>query len=470
MKNAILKSYKHTVTASIFGYITQAIIVNFAPLLFLTFQSDFNISLSEIALLSTVNFVVQLLVDLISAKFIDKIGYRISIVAAHLFAAAGLVGLSFFPRVFDNHFAGLLTATVIYAIGGGIIEVLVSPIIEACPTKRKSAMMSLLHSFYCWGLVFVIGVSTVFFVTAGIENWSTLALIWAAVPLLNAIYFCFVPIYKLDGGKESFSMKKLFSIKVFWILLLLMLCAGAAEQAVGQWASAFAESGLNVSKTMGDLLGPCLFAVMMGLSRIFYARFSEKINLQKFITVSCILCFLSYLLMVFSPVPVLSLIACGMVGLSVGILWPGIFSVAAKDFPKGGTAMFALLALAGDAGCAFGPYLVGAVSGAANETLKWGILAAAIFPILLIAGIFVYKLFIKKSDLALASPANMGVLSQPTDTNTNTDAESVDAKEVVDNHLDTRTDTQAATDTKAEKTQPSSPSHNDNIPDGWRID
>lgn len=386
-----MKNYKHTIFASYIGYITQAIVNNFVPLLFLTLQHTYQISLSKITLLVTINFGVQLIVDSLAAHFIDKIGYKVSIVSAHLFAAAGLAGLGVFPELFSDSYIGLVAAIVLYAIGGGLIEVLISPIVEACPTDKKSAAMSLLHSFYCWGHVFVVIGSTLFFSVFGIENWKVLALIWAAIPFLNAFYFARVPIATLNEEGNSMSMRQLFSMKLFWVFAILMICAGASEQAMSQWSSAFAESSLKISKTLGDLIGPCLFAILMGTSRIFYSKFSEKINLQKFMIGSGALCIISYLLAALSPYPMLALIGCGLCGLSVGVLWPGAFSLAAAECPRGGTAMFAILALAGDLGCSAGPTVVGMVSNTMNGSIKSGLLAAIIFPALLIVGLILCR-------------------------------------------------------------------------------
>ena len=373
------------------GYITQAIVNNFAPLLFVTFQKSFDISLEKIGYLVTVNFCIQLFVDFIAAKFVDKIGYRISIVAAHLFAGTGLILMGVLPFAFADPYMGLICAIVFYSIGGGLIEVLISPIVEACPTDKKSAAMSLLHSFYCWGHVAVILLTTLFFVTAGIENWRILSALWAVIPLANAVYFCFVPINTLVDCEKSAPIKELFKSKLFWILILLMICSGASEQGMSQWSSAFAETGLKVSKTLGDLLGPCMFAVMMGVSRVFYAAFSGRLKLMKFISVSCVFCVIGYLVSALSPVPALALVGCGICGLSVGILWPGVFSLAAERAPTGGTAMFAFLALAGDLGCSSGPTLVGIVSSAFNDNLRAGFLAAIAFPVALIIGIMMLK-------------------------------------------------------------------------------
>lgn len=390
-RTGIRENYNHTLNACYLGYITQAIVNNFAPLLFLTFQSQYQISLEKIALLVSFNFGVQLVVDLLAARYVDRIGYRTSVVAAHIFGAAGLIGLSVFPAILHNAYAGLLLAVFCYAIGGGLIEVLVSPIVEACPTERKEAAMSLLHSFYCWGHVGVIVISTVFFVVFGIENWGVLAMIWAILPAANAVYFSIVPLQVAEESADGMPVRNLLCRGIFWVLVLLMICAGASEQGMSQWASAFAESGLHVDKTVGDLAGPCLFAFLMGTSRLLYSRMSEKIHLKRAMAGSGVLCILGYLFAACSPWPLLSLFGCALCGFSVGVFWPGTFSIAAASCPKGGTAMFALLALAGDLGCSAGPGMVGIVSEILGANLKTGILGAVLFPVLLLAGLRLLK-------------------------------------------------------------------------------
>lgn len=384
--------YKRTLTACFIGYIVQAIVNNFAPLLFLTFQSTYGIPLSRITLLVTVNFGLQLLIDLLSAGFIDKIGYRASVVLAHIFSAAGLILMTVLPGLLPDAFVGLLISVLVYALGGGLLEVLVSPIVEACPTDNKEKAMSLLHSFYCWGHVGVVLLSTLFFAVFGIENWKILALLWALVPLFNLILFATAPICTLnEDGEKGMSLSGLLTSKIFWILMLLMVCSGACEQAVNQWASTFAEKGLGISKTAGDLAGPMMFALLMGTSRLLYGKWGEKMNLQKCMAYSGVLCAVSYLLISLSPSPVLSLIGCGICGFSVGILWPGTFSMAAKQLRSGGTVLFALLALAGDLGCTGGPTYVGLISGAFGDDLKAGILAALIFPAFLLLGLLLCR-------------------------------------------------------------------------------
>ncbi len=385
--NKIRSSYEHTIYASYIGYITQAIVNNFAPLLFLTFALDYNLSLDKITLITTINFAVQLLVDLVATKVVDRIGYRKCVVTAHICAVIGLIGMAVFPTLLGNAYAGILTAVVFYAIGGGIIEVLISPIVEACPTKKKEAAMSLLHSFYCWGHVGVVILSTLFFGVFGIANWEIMACIWAIVPLFNVFYFCFVPIYHISEGHEKMSLRNLLCQKVFWLLMIVMVCAGASEQAMSQWASAFAESALQVSKTVGDLAGPCTFAVFMGMSRALYGKYSDRIPLKKMMIGSAVLCIVCYLVAVLAPNPVLGLLGCAVCGFSVGIFWPGTFSIAAWNLPGGGTAMYALMALAGDVGCSSGPTVVGMVANAKGGDLKIGILFAILFPVLILIGI-----------------------------------------------------------------------------------
>lgn len=384
--------YQNTMYACFVGYIVQAIVNNFVPLLFLTFESSYGIPLSQITMLITFNFGIQLLVDLLSAKFVDKIGYRVSIVMAHIFAALGLAGLVVLPDLLPNAFAGLLIAVVIYAIGGGLIEVLISPIMESCPSENKEKAMSLLHSFYCWGHVGVVLLSTLFFWFFGIADWKILALLWVIIPVCNGILFCKVPIAPLiEEGETGMSLRELCKNRIFWILMLMMMCAGASEQAVSQWASTFAEQGLGVSKTIGDLAGPMSFAILMGSARAFYGKFGDRIDLDKFMQASSLLCIVSYLCISLSPSPLFSLIGCSLCGLSVGIMWPGTFSKASAALRNGGTAMFALLALAGDVGCSGGPTLVGFATGLASDDLKKGILAGILFPILLIVGIVSLK-------------------------------------------------------------------------------
>lgn len=387
MKN----KYQKTLLACYLGFITQAIAANFAPLLFLTFHRTYQISLGRIAFISTAFFFTQLLVDLFCAKYVDKIGYRKSVVASEIFSAAGLIGLAFLPNLLPDPYIGILISVIIYAMGSGLIEVLVSPIVEACPFDNKESVMSLLHSFYCWGSVGVILLSTIYFAIFGIENWRILACIWALIPLYNTFNFISCPIESLTEEGEGLSIRQLCHIPIFWIALVLMVCAGASEISMAQWASAYVESALGISKSIGDIIGPCLFAVMMGISRSFYGKYGEKLDLMKFMIGSGALCLVCYLLSALAPLPFLNLVGCAVCGFSVGIMWPGTISIASKKIPLGGTAMFALLAMAGDLGGSVGPGIVGFVTQTANDNLKVGMLAGCVFPTVLVLSVLLLK-------------------------------------------------------------------------------
>ena len=366
------KNYQKTMYACFIGYIVQAVVNNFVPLLFVVFQDSYHIPLSQITALITINFLIQLGVDLLSAGVVDKLGYRTCVLLAHGCAAAGLVLLAFLPDLLPNPFAGILIAVGIYAVGGGLIEVLISPILEACPTKNKEKAMSLLHSFYCWGHVGVVLISTVFFRLAGVGNWRILTVLWALIPVGNLVLFAGAPIYSLhEEGETGLTLRELFTKKIFWILMLMMLCAGASEQAVSQWASIFAEKGLGVSKTVGDLAGPMAFAALMGTSRLIYGKYGDRLNLNRFMTLSCFLCIAAYGCISLIPNAAVGLAGCAVCGFSVGILWPGTFSKASAAVKGGGTAMFALLALAGDLGCSGGPALAGASAAITSAWAFW---------------------------------------------------------------------------------------------------
>lgn len=383
MKSKI--NYSNTIRACFVGYIVQAVVNNYLPLLLLTFNKFYHITLAELTLLVSINFIVQLITDSLSVLFIDKIGYRLSMIIAHILAMIGLVLLAISPNIVDDSFPIMLFSVVIYAIGGGLLEVLVSPIVEACPTERKELVMSTLHSFYCWGQVGVVFFSTIYFKIFGVENWVFLTLIWAILPLANAIAFMKVPIMPLiPEGEEQKKAKELITSKEFFQMIVLMICAGASEQSVSQWASTFAEASLGISKTIGDLAGPMFFALCMGISRFFYGKYGTKIKLEKFMLFSIVMCIFSYCMISFTHYAPLGLLGCGLCGLSVGILWPGTFSLASSKIRNGGTLMYALLALAGDLGCMAGPMLVGSITNNVGGDIKRGIAVATIFPIIML--------------------------------------------------------------------------------------
>ena len=385
------KKYRKTLAACYLAFITQAITANFAPLLFLKFHADYGISLGQIALIPTAFFLTQLLIDVFCARFVDAIGYRPCVVISEIACGLGLAGLAFIPDLFSDPFAGILVCVVVYAVGSGLIEVLASPIVEACPSEHKDAVMSLLHSFYCWGSVGVILLSTVFFALFGTGSWKILACIWALVPLYNTWNFATCPIERLTEKGRGMTIGELFRTPLFWLAVVLMVCAGASELSMAQWASAYAEAALGFSKTVGDLAGPCLFAVTMGVSRVFYGKFGAKMNLIRFMIGSGILCLCCYLLASLSASPILGLAGCIFCGCSVGIMWPGTISITSPRLPKGGTALFALLAMAGDLGGAFGPSLVGTVTQQAGDNLRSGMLVGSIFPLVLIAALVLLR-------------------------------------------------------------------------------
>ncbi len=385
------KNYKKTLAASYLGFITQAIAANFTPLLFLKFHNDYGIPLGKIALISTVFFLTQLIVDVLCAQFVDRIGYRKCVVASELCSAAGLIGLAFLPELFHNPFTGIIISVTIYAVGSGLIEVLVSPIVEACPFEHKEAVMSLLHSFYCWGSVGVVLLSTLFFAVFGIDSWKWLACIWALIPLYNIYNFATCPIEHLVEDGKGMGIGGLFRVPLFWTAVILMVCAGASELSMAQWASAYAESAIGLSKTAGDLAGPCMFAVTMGISRVIYGKYGDRMNLMSFMLCSGGLCLVCYLMASVSANPMIGLIGCILCGFSVGIMWPGTISISSRKLPAGGTAMFAMLAMAGDFGGAFGPSLVGNITQIANDNLQKGMLAGCIFPVVLIISLLIMK-------------------------------------------------------------------------------
>lgn len=383
------KNYKQTLIACYLGFVTQAISANFTPLLFLTFKNAYGVGLEKIALIPLVFYLTQLLIDLAAAKFVDKIGYRTCVVSSQVLSAVGLVLMAILPELLPIPFAGILIAVVLYAMGSGLIEVLVSPIVEACPFENKDGVMSLLHSFYCWGAVGVILGSTLFFSVFGVANWKILTLIFALVPLYNAFNFIFCPIERLVEDGKSMRTSQLLRLPLFWLLILLMICAGASEASMAQWASAFTESAMGVSKTVGDLAGPCLFAVFMGISRILYGKMSEKLDLTKTMLACGVLCVICYLTASLASVPIIGLAGCALCGVSVGIMWPGTISISSQKCPRGGTAMFAFLALAGDLGATVSPAMVGGVSNMVGGNLKTGLFAATAFPLILILGLVV---------------------------------------------------------------------------------
>lgn len=379
--------FKHTFISCYIGVFVQSIVCGFTPLLFITFNREFGIPLSQITLLVTVNFLAQLATDTVSIFVIDKVGYRRACMTAYFLATAGFLGIGVVAPNVENVYLGLLASTVLFSVGGGLLEVILSPIVEGCPSENKAAAMSALHSMYGFGSAAVIIITTAILFFCGRDSWRLIAVFWAIFPFLNLIYCIFIPINDATCAKEKMSIRAMVSDKKFWGFALVMMCGGASEIGISQWASAFAESSLGISKTAGDILGPCAFAVMMALSRITYSRLADRIDLSKCIIVCGIFAVICYLVAALSPVPIIALIACGLCGFVVGILWPGTLSLSAAAYPAGGAALFAVMALSGDVGCTLGPSVVGFVASLFGGELKTGLLAGAFFPCLLVVGL-----------------------------------------------------------------------------------
>lgn len=401
-------NYKKTYIACYLGYITQAIVVNYMPILFVIFNEDYNISLSHLGALALVNFVSQIITDVIAARVIDRIGFRRAAVPAHVLCVAGLVMMGVLPSVMPNAYAGLVIAVIAYSVGGGLIEVVISPIVEALPSEDNSSSMSFLHSFYCWGQLAVVLITTLVIKIFGYGVWKAMSFVWAAIPAFNI--YCFMKVPLPETREETrVPIKRLLMERGFAIGLILMLCAGAAEQIMAQWASLFAQKGLGVSKVVGDLLGPCLFALFMALGRTWYGVKGEKLDLKKALIGCSVLCILCYGVTVFSRNPLISLISCALTGFTVSLMWPGTLSYNAVCFKNGGAAMFGVMAIFGDMGCSLGVWITGMVSEYAQKLsgvisysqssgltveqigLKAGILTGIIFPVIMFAGLLKLK-------------------------------------------------------------------------------
>ncbi len=389
------KNYNYTRVCCYIGYFVQAIINNFLPLLFVTFNTDYGISYERLGTLIVINFCTQIAVDIVSVKIIDKIGYKNTVLLAHILAAAGLTLLAILPRAMDNTFLAIIISILCYAFGSGLIEVIISPIIEYLPSDAKAASMSLLHSFYCWGQLATVLLTTVLFLVMGIKNWSYISLIWAVVPLINLFLFIKAPIVVPESEKEHKRNKDIFKKSDFYIMLVVMLCAGASELAVSQWASAFAETALHLNKAAGDLAGPCAFALFMGTGRVIYGVIGHKLNIKWAMLICSVLCFASYIVIALCPSAMVSLIFCAVCGFSVSVMWPGTLSMSAASFVTGGALMFGLLAAFGDLGCSVGPWLTGIV--ADSHGLRTGFLMSAVFPLIMIL-VIIY--LIKKDCIA----------------------------------------------------------------------
>lgn len=397
------KKYTPTLHACYLGYITQAIAVNLAPLFFVIFQNKYNISYEQIANLVLFTFIIQIIVDGLMIKFITVLGYRVTAVTAHIFATVGLVCLGILPIILDPY-TGILISVLVYSIGGGLIEVVISPIVDALPGDEKASAMSLLHSFYSWGQMLVVIVSTVILTCIGNDLWFIIPITWALIPFVNVFKFLKVPIVNIEQEQKHYGIGKFLKSPVFIVALLLMICSGASELAMAQWASLFAERGLGIPKIAGDLLGPCLFALFMGIGRTIYGILGEKINIEKALMGCAVFTIICYLVTVFVKLPIISLLGCALCGFGVSLMWPGMLSYTSQKYNhKAGPVLFSMLALGGDLGCSVGPWLTGKVSdsylasletitaAAESQAIRYGLFAAAIFPLIMFLLVFIMK-------------------------------------------------------------------------------
>lgn len=384
------KKYLPTKLAGYVGFIVQAIVNNFLPILFIVFQDVYGLGYEKLGRLIVINFATQMFIDFITPKIIHKLGYRRAAFLCQFTACVGLCLMAVLPRFMSNTYLAIIISIVFYATGSGLMEVILSPMIEMLPTGNKSGNMAVLHSFYCWGQTVVVPLTTLMVFIFGRENWTYIPLVWAVVPFVNMFTFLRVPIVEPDSEEKQSTFLELARTPKFVVYMVMMLCAGASEIAMSQWSSLFVEQALGVSKAIGDIVGPCLFALFMALGRVIYASLSKKVSFTRLLIWLNLLCFICYVMVALCHIAVLSLVFCALCGLSVSISWPGIYSAGARTFKTGGAVMFSAFAMCGDTGCALGPGLVGLVAEYTN--LNVGFLVAAVFPlIMVICSIYILK-------------------------------------------------------------------------------
>ena len=393
-----MQSYKSTIAACYIGSFVQAIIVNTTPILFIPLREQFGLTFQQMGLLVLINFISQVGCDILFSNAIDKYGFRRFVVAAHGLAVVGLVLFAASPLLFDRPFAGFVTATIIFSGSGGLLELLLSPIVNAIPTDEKAGAMSVLHSFYSWGQAAVILLTTVLLFVFGRAWWQWIILIWTLVPLFNFFFLMRVPFAPNVPEEQRQGMDKILLKPFFIAALATILCGAAAELCISQWASAYLEEAMRLPKVVGDVGGVCLFAVMMGVGRLFYGMYGKKINVSLMMLIGTVGAAACYITVALSGTAVLSLLACGLCGLCVSLLWPGTLVVASEHYPLAGAWMFAILA-AGDIGASAGPWLMGVVAEQAHRLpflsglltqgmspdqlgLRAAMLVSALFPII----------------------------------------------------------------------------------------
>lgn len=358
----IARSYGLTKVACYIGYVVQAVVNNLLSLLFVIFNAQpYNISLEKLGSIIFINFAAQLFIDYISVFFTSRFGYKKCVVFAQATSVVGFVLLGFLPRVIEPYF-GILFSILFLAVGSGLIEVLISPIIEALPSDNKASNMSFLHSFYCWGQVLTVIGTTALVFALGNDKWFYIPFVWSIIPFINTLLFTRCDILELENNSAHSSALSLLKNKSVYKYMVFMFCAGASEITMVQWSSFFVEKGFGTEKWLGDLIGPCLFAVLMGIGRIGYGILGKKVSLERLLCYFSALCFVCYLVVALSNNGIICALGCAVCGLSVSVMWPGVISLSAEKFHSSGTAIFSLMAMLGDIGCAVGPWILGLIA------------------------------------------------------------------------------------------------------------
>lgn len=365
------KEFRLTLMAARMGFFTQALVNNLAPVFFVLFRVLYGFSYLQVGILAALNFTLQLFADITSPNLISRFGYRKCAMTAQALCAVGLILMPGLCILTGGVYISFIIPVLIYSYGAGMIEVLASPIVEAIPDLPENTKMSMLHSFYSWGQMTCVALTTLALHFIGYERWFLIPVLWSAIPIFGIILFSRARLDMADmAEKESEKGGRLFC-RSFVLMLIIMTCAGASEIAMSEWSSLFAEEALGVSKVAGDLFGPCMFALFMGMGRMCHAKFGERLNLSRLIKACSLLCVICYVGAALLRPAAASLIFCALTGLSVSLMWPGALSLAAAR-NNGGARMYGLLAAFGDIGCIIGPVVTSSVSEFAdgNERIR----------------------------------------------------------------------------------------------------
>lgn len=397
------KSYQLTTISCFVGIFCQAVSSNITAILFIPLMTLYGLSYVHLGLLVGINFTTQVLVDIIASRLVDRYGFRVFVLPSDILAVIGLVLFGLTPVLFDNILTGLVFSTIIFSASCGLQEVMLSPIVNAIPHNDKGPAMALMHSFYAWGQVATIIITTLFLFFFGIENWQVIVFLWALVPLVNFFMFLAAPFPGVIHENQRMTMRDLI-LKPFYLVALLAIMGGAATELVmNQWSSTFSEKVLELPKVTGDILGMCGFAVFLGLGRVLYGRYGSKINMNNVLVGSAAAAVVCYIAVAISPLPAISLAACAVCGLAASLLWPGTLVITAEKYPLAGAWIFAILAAAGDIGAASGPFAAGVITDLTRQmpsilqfaaslqllpdqfAIRIAILLSAIFPLFTLA-------------------------------------------------------------------------------------